>query len=1157
MNKLVEVPDSVLKEQFASSNPDVSAWVAANAGSGKTHVLTQRVIRLMLAGNAPDQILCLTFTKAAAANMKTRVFSTLAKWTMMPDQELDAAIRKLSGHGVPAKTRNRARRLFAQALDTPGGLKIQTIHSFCEALLHQFPLEANVPGHFETLQEVGQAALLSEAQSYILAGAGTTPEISERFRSLSYAVPQEAIENGIDAIVSNRNAFMDWIEPGIHEAVKPLYAELKVDPESTPESIKEHCISNLPVSHDLLRMITETAARSDKKTDLSFADVFSDFFTARDPAEKFSLLALVSLTKAGALRSEKRGSITAFVKNEIPEAAAAIQACGEWIIEAKEKINALFLLKNSEHLFCIAEAVLQRYASLKRSAGMIDFDDQVEKCASLLNRADIRDWIRYRLDRGINHVLVDEAQDTSPKQWEIINAITADFHSGVSAVSHQRTVFVVGDEKQSIYSFQGAEPAEFASQQRKLERTVRSASKGFHPGKLSLSFRSTRDVLHAVDLVFESESNRRGLMQTGEKPVHDAVRTNDPGEVQVWPVYAKERADDVESWLDPIDKTSQTDPAIQLANRIAGEIARLVGKPLPGSKDVLKYEDILVLVRKRDRFISALTRTMKDRGLSVAGADRLILTDHIAVEDLLAIGQFVLLPQDDLNLACVLKGALFDISENALFDFAHDRGEVSLYASISSAAVSPDHPQHTLANEIVSKLEHLIDGSRRYDVFEFFAWVLGPVGMRRAFLARLGLEAEDVLDSFLDETLAYTGEGGLCLESFIATLKRAQPIIKREVELDRDEVRILTVHASKGLEAKVVFLVDACNAPWTEQHRPALLPLATGSIWLPSSRFHIAKTRESVDAIKHAAEEEYRRLLYVGMTRAADRLIVCGFRGTTEPSYQHWHKIVYEALEDTSHKEMDEEGNLSALLWHENSDNIRPGLPDEAATHVHKTPPDLPPAWLSEAVEQETKVPSVLTPTGAFALIDKSETKDATLNRSASNTAFGLQKGRMIHFLLEHLPDIPSDQHLRVSENYLQKYARGWNESQRHEVLKIIRQILQDQSFAQLFSSHSSSEVSLTGKLDTASGERLIAGQIDRLIVEDSSVTIVDYKTNQSVPSRIPARYIAQMALYRELVRQIYPDRKTICKILWVYEPALVVVEDQAMDAALEEIKNI
>lgn len=1165
MNKPLKIPAQVLHEQYASSNPEASAWVSANAGSGKTHVLTQRVIRLMLAGNAPDRILCLTFTKAAAANMKARVFDTLAKWTMMGDQELIGAIEALTGEKSAHRLKDKARQLFTLALDTPGGLKIQTIHAFCEAILHQFPLEANVPGHFKTLQDAGQAVMLEEAKAYVLSGRSKNEETTTHYRKLIENNSLHAIENAIASIVANRNDFLDWIEAGVEPATEALFGAFDLSTDSTHENVIANCLQYFPLPDPELKIISETAAESDKANDMVMHENLAEALQAKSLQQRFDALKAACLKKDGDPKSESR-IVTKFVKERLPDAPTRLVACGEALKDAQQRLHALALIENSRHLFHVAEAVLERYGRLKRRRGVVDFDDLVDKCAALLNRNEITDWIRFRLDRGIDHVLVDEAQDTSPRQWQIVNAVTADFHVGDTAAYRNRTVFVVGDEKQSIYSFQGARPAEFAKQERNLRQSVKSVQKEFHPGKLALSFRSTPDVLHAVDMVFNSETARKGLMQSGETPVHDAVRKNDPGEVLVWPLFIKEKHEASESWLDPVDHASKSDPAALLAERIALTIQEWVGKPLPGSPQPLQYKDILVLVRRRDRLIPALTRTMKDLGLQVAGADRLTLTDHIAVEDLIALAKFALLPSDDLNLAGVLKGVLFNFDEEALFEFAYARGPMSLIGTIENAASDPDHSHHTMAKIVQERLSLLRSKASGLNVFEFFAWVLGPFGMRKAFLARLGAEAEDVLDAFLDECVGFVREGGIDLQEFVSSLEQAKPEVKREIELERDEVRIMTVHASKGLEARVVFLVDPSNAPWSESHRPPVLPIntsqGTANVWLPSSDLHVSETEKATGVVREAAEAEYRRLLYVGMTRAADRLIVCGFRGSNEPKHETWHGMVRSALEPSGEEIRDPEDNIVAIRWKETKDSGE--VSDERIALDSDTSGTLspPPNWLHTRIPHEKPLPSPLTPTGAYALIDDDVDIGGQLSQGAmrGNATFAIQKGKAVHRLLERLPDIPEAEREAIGKQHLKNIGGNWTTNQCEDVWSQVQEILENPYYQAMFSQKSSAEVSLTGKLNTRSGERLITGQIDRLVIQENTVEIIDYKTNYKIPAapeQVPLQYLTQMALYREMVKQIYPNHAVRSYLLWVHGPNLMKLPDNLLDEAFASIKNI
>ena len=1158
----MNIPSSTLEQQFASSNPENSAWVSANAGSGKTHVLTQRVIRLMLAGNSPDKILCLTFTKAAAANMKNRVFSTLADWTMMEDAKLDQEIQKTSNlHPTPA-TRNRARELFALALDTPGGLKIQTIHAFCESLLHQFPLEANVPGHFEALQEIEQANMLAQARTQILGGMDS--EAVQHYEALIPYSTDSTIENGLNEIVSIRQEFLDWTKGDIETAMTPLYEKLGVDVGEQTEDIQNKAITDILANDAEIASIAEVAASSAKKTDLDLANALQILLENTNSQTSFQVIRKAVLTAKNEHKSEKTIA-TNFVKSEIPSALDTLFKIADQVISAIEKINALRLLKNSFHLFKIGEAVLSRYENMKRQRGVIDFDDQIEKCANLLTRADIKDWIRYRLDRGIDHLLVDEAQDTSPKQWEIINAVTEDFHSGDTAASVNRTVFVVGDEKQSIFSFQGAEPSEFDRQKKRLKNRVEASGKKFHAGQLELSFRSTQDVLHAVDKVFSHSENLNGLTQSGERPIHDAIRSNHPGEVQVWPVFAQEKIAETESWLDPVDKKTTDDPAVLLATKIADTIGDWVGEKLPGMEEPLKFGDILVLVRKRDRFLTAFTRTMKDKGLAIAGADRLTLTDHVAVEDLLALGRVVLLPEDDLSLACVLKGIFFNMDEETLFALAYGRGEVSLYDQIIAISQDRSHPKCDTASEILDRLQKIFTIGQSSSVFDFYAHLLGKMEGRAKILNRLGMEAEDVLDSFLEETLLFTNDRAGGLETFITELTKAKPVIKREVELERDEVRILTVHSSKGLEARVVFLVDHCGAAWSEKHRPDILevdnsPFHNGYLWLTGKDQHVEATRTATTLISEAAEAEYRRLLYVGMTRAADRLVVCGFRGLREPNHPYWHGMVEGALSDSASEIKNKKDETIGLRW---ISKAQPAISGNGSAPLlaRSTKSNPTPQWLHEPAKANAPLPRPLTPSGAFALIDKESLVSETLkfDTGAETNSVAIQKGNATHKLLEVLPDIAPDHRLSLATEYLEKTCPGLSHIQRDQVLKSVFNILSDKRFKELFDVKAKAEVSLAGRLDIKSGGMLVTGQIDRLVVSDNRITILDYKTNRKVPKTVadtPDEYITQLALYRELVARIYKSKEVISAILWTQAPDLMVIPDESLDRALDALKN-
>jgi len=1167
MSKKLQIPQTTLDEQFAASDPKRFVWVSANAGSGKTHVLTQRVIRLMLDGNPPDKILCLTFTKAAAANMKNRVFGTLAGWTMMPDAELKTEIIHSTGVNPSGKILRRGRQLFAEALDTPGGLKIQTIHAFCESLLHQFPLEANVSGHFEVIQETTQAAMLAETRASVL-GNPDHPDITNAFMALVPEASDGAIDAAISEIISKRHAFQEWMlnideDAGdVDLAVDTLYQTFGVLPDETENSIQGAFLQTVQPRSTFFSSVMNAAITSDKKTDNDLAKKLGIYLNSSQLEQRFNIWKEICLTQRGEIRTE-RSIATADIKKQFPDLVERIFEAGQMLLEAVDKIVAIRTIYKTRNLFKIAYAVLDRYERMKRARGQIDYDDQIWKTVNLLKRPDIRDWIRYRLDQGIDHVLVDEAQDTSPAQWEIINAVTEDFFTGDSARNKSRTVFVVGDEKQSIYSFQGADPKEFDHQKRMLDKQVSVIGKSLKKARLDLSFRSTKDVLHAVDLVFENRENAIGLTQDGVAPPHDAIRANDPGEVQIWPVFAKQKTEKRDSWLSPIDRETANDPAVLLAKRIALSIKEWVGKPLPGTGEPLRFGDILVLVRKRDRFITALTRTLKDEGLAVAGADRLHLLEHIAVEDLLALGRFVLLPDDDLNLASVLKGIFIGLTDRELFDLAHDRKTRSLIEQLEFCAGEKAHPAYETASAVMPLLEEFHLKGRALDIFDFYAWLLGARKGRKKILSQLGMEAEDVLDAFMDEIVAFTRDGGTGLEGFIAQLTKANPEIKRELELDRNEVRILTVHASKGLEARAVFLVDSCGTPWISSHRPKVMEVGTqstnaGFVWVPTSADQTSVTINATEQAEAATHAEYRRLLYVGMTRAADRLIVCGYRGTREPKHDHWHRMVNEALAPTATPIPENLGG--GIRWVKEERDPVPVVQQQQTAADGQIDIELP-DWLSIPARSDPPLPKPLTPSGACALIDEAlkEQRHPAFEKTEDGSPFALQVGNTIHRLLEILPDIPEPDRMQAAEAHVASTGVEWPEATRRDILRKVQTILSTDPFKEFFQTDSKAEVPVIGGLETCSGLRLLSGQIDRLVLYPDRVLILDYKTNRNIPrdpETYPMEYVTQLALYRHLIRKIYPSHRVECALLWTNGPELAFLTDEALAAALETVKN-
>lgn len=1161
------------RQQSLASDPARSAWVSANAGSGKTHVLTQRVIRLLLAGARPSAILCLTYTKAAASEMSNRVFAHLAEWATLPDEELKAKIAQVEGADPDHLKLAEARRLFAKALETPGGLKIQTIHAFCEALLHQFPLEANVAGHFSVLDDRAAATLLAEARRSLL--SATAPEEDAELAEAFAYVLDLADESGLDAlladIVARRNAIQRFTQAADQQGGMDtvLRQRLGLSERDTEDSVAAEYWPLPGLSGATLDLYLQLADRKGGSKAQEAAYALRLAAREADPAARADFLEKVMLTAKGEPKTDGQFFVKAMLA-EAPHLVDAIAAAREHVVACRDRLRRMRMYRATHAALTLAERLNRDYADLKKSRSQLDFEDLITRTADLLTKSGIGPWVHYKLDQGIDHILVDEAQDTSPVQWSVIRSLAEDFFSGQSARQAKRTLFAVGDEKQSIYSFQGARPERFSEESEITRRRVTGSGQAFSPVRLPLSFRSTADVLAAVDHVFAFPENARGLSAQGEPVVHRSSRIGHPGSVDLWETIAPEPSAKEEDWTAPFDATPEGAPSAILARRIAETIGNLVGREMiieHGRQRLIEAGDVLVLVRKRDAFVNALTRALKRRGdIPVAGADRLVLSSHIAVQDLLALGRFLLLPEDDLSLAALLKSPLFDFSEDDVFAIAALRDEnESVWSHLQKFAADGNERMAAA----VERLRGFMALSRSSSVHDFYARVLGRYGGRRQFLARLGTEVSDILDEFLSFALAHETAGLPGLQSFVSTLEIEAPVIKREQDKGRNEVRIMTVHASKGLEAPIVFLVDGGSKSFIHTHLPKLR-LVEGAaeeiaipVWVPVSVLGNSLTQANTARLQSLAEDEYRRLLYVGMTRAADRLIICGYRGQRENA-DTWHAMISAALREESENSTavtfsGADGEWNGFHW-------RIGEPTRAfdqhpprtTTSTHE---GLPSA-LGRPLPPQRRLPRPLSPSGAGTIVDD-EAEDLIL----TSPLFGekgrpdrsLHKGRLLHRLLQTLPDMPAAERAEAGRRYVERGARHWPREERDAVVEAALSVLAHPDLAGIFTAHGRAEVSIMGTFRLDGESYAVSGRVDRLAVLDDRVVILDYKTNRRPPSSldgISQAHKAQLAIYREVLAPLYPGKRFDCVLVYTEDASVFRLPDETLASALAGLKT-
>lgn len=1131
MRSPAAIPADVLRLQGEVSGPEVSAFVSANAGSGKTHVLAQRVVNLLLNGVKPEKILCLTYTKAAAANMARRVFDTLSQFTQADDAALDRALAD-RGDAAPAR-RVLARQLFARALETPGGLKVETIHAFCTRLLHQFPFEAGVGARFGVLDDAEQTQLLEELTLAVLLEGAALPQsaLGQALAQAMVAAADQTFRDVIRETVRQRDAIAAAVTRAgsLEAAIERLSRPLGIEPSDTSDGIEAALFDEAVIAPAEWPAVAAALAKGAK------ADA--------EQARRFAALGALSGADRIALYQEIFCTAEHAPRKVVATRAITDPALLDRLSREQERVCALLARRRAvacrdrtAALMTVTDEVLARYRRQKERRGLLDYDDLVDKTLALLRDVGAA-WVHYKLDSGIDHLLVDEAQDTSEKQWDIVRLLTAEFFAGAGARSGRRTIFAVGDEKQSIYSFQNAAPRQFADMRGYFRRSHQASGLQFVARELKHSFRSGASVLGAVDAVFRPAAIAASVCgDAGGFPPHIALPDAPPGLVEIWDPEQPDHRAAIEGWDAPFDRASETSPRVKLAQRIARTVRAFVddGEPVGIERRAARFSDVLVLVRQRGPLFEAIIRALKNADVEVAGADRLALAEHIAVMDLMALGDALLLEEDDLALATVLRSPLFDLSEQDLFALAHGRGRASLRTALARGA-----PQRQEFAAAAATLDRLALAGRRQTPFAFFAGLLGSGGRRR-FLARLGAEANDALDEFLNLALEYERRQTPSLQGFLSWLRQARAEVKRDMEIARDEVRVMTVHGAKGLEAPIVILADTMTSP-TGPQPPRLLKLADGAlVWAGRKEADGPALAAARQAALAEAEDEHRRLLYVAMTRAADRLIVCGADGMRQRPNGCWYNLVREALAPLAVEE--EEFGAKVLRYRKAHGGFAPKAPAPA-----RSMPPLP-SFLSAPVAARATAKAPLSPSAAGDGAGRLLPAASALERQAA-----LNRGRLVHRLMQSLPEVAPARRRQAAERYLANNARD----AAADIADTVLAILEDEAFAALFGPGSRAEVPIVGRLRRPGAAPVaVCGQVDRLCVSAAAVLIADYKTDRGVPSSSEAvaeAYVRQLALYRAVLSQLYRGRPVRAALVFTQQPCLLELSPARMDRELEQ----
>ncbi|APG48768.1 double-strand break repair helicase AddA [Phaeobacter porticola] len=1115
--------DAASEAQFRAARPDASTWLAANAGSGKTKVLTDRVARLLLRGVQPQHILCLTYTKAAASEMQNRLFKRLGEWAMLADADLTKALTDLGAtDAISHDGMAQARTLFARAIETPGGLKIQTIHSFCASLLRRFPLEAGVSPQFSEMEDRAAILLRAEIVEDFARGQGDFATHVKLIQRLAHLVTDSDFDT-LTAAICQRRA--DFDTPLDREGLLTLFGL----PLGFNATALESCVF-LGGEQDLLARtcaMLEQGGANDAKAAAKLRSI-STLSLADLP-----ILESVFLTGAAA-KAPFSAKINSFPTKKLREENISLMDQLEPLMrrveDARAQRLALAAVDKSEVLHHFAAAFLPEYERRKQLRGWLDFDDLILKARQLLNDPTVAAWVLYRLDGGIDHILVDEAQDTSPVQWDVVEKLAQEFTSGEGARSDvERTIFVVGDKKQSIYSFQGADPDAFDRMQAEFADRLAETGSALQNAALEFSFRSSAAILGLVDLVFKD----RPSAGFHKDVLHRAFKSELPGRVDLWPVVDKIDAEEDRDWTDPVDRPGARHHTVILAERIATSIKEMIdsGITLPEDGDTpgsfrrrpVQPGDFLILVQRRSELFSEIIRACKSARLPIAGADRLKVGAELAVKDLAALLSFLATPEDSLSLASALKSPLFGWGEQDLFNLAHRRdGGSYLWTALRGRA--EEFPE-TMA--ILDDLRGQTDFVRPYDLIER---VLTRHNGRQRLLGRLGPEAEDGINALLSQALAYERTDIPSLTGFLVWMQTDDLEIKRQMGAAGNMIRVMSVHGSKGLEAPIVILPD--TAKRTPPRDDEIMRAEGGPMWkLPSA--HMPTVMQSARELAQEKQKNERlRLLYVALTRAEKWLIVAA-AGELSKDGDSWYQMVEHALQSAGAVEYDTGNGPGLRLEHGDWD----GLPYHTVPPTMITPRQLPEVFL-------TPPPAYMAPPATLSPSDLGGAK-ALAGEMGKDEDAAKARGSRLHLLLEHLPNAPAEDWIRIANALLADHKET------NELLAEATAVLTAPDLQQIFALETLAETAISADLD---GVRL-HGVIDRLIVTPNEVIAVDFKSNASIPASpetCPEGLLRQMGAYAHALAKLYPDRKINTALLWTRTASLMWLPHDLVSSALQ-----
>lgn len=1066
--------------QQLASNPNHSAWVFASAGSGKTKILTDRVLRLLLDDVRPDKILCLTFTKTAAAEMQERINLELAKWILCNEDELRQKLSDLSGKLPNQNEIKKAQTLFTKIIDEEFKIKVQTIHAFCQTLIKIFPFEAKTKPNFEILEENQENLLLKQAQKKVLEDAIHNKNLRYLVEEINSKLHEESFLELVFEIIGKKEKLIYLKDKffGIDNLIAEIYKNFSISLNETSQNIFDKFlleINQLEVLK-LAQKLAESSSSKNKQTSQAIKD-----FLEKPILENFPIYQEAFFTKDFKIRE-------IYGEAAKGEELLTIKLSQQILIsEFLDKINSLKICNNTALLLKFTNQILENYSALKRQNSFLDYNDLITKTNQLLTNPDFSEWVKLKMDGTFDHILIDESQDTNHQQWNIIKALCDDFFSGLSANNQNRSIFIVGDEKQSIYSFQGAEPniseEIFSYFQQKLGNKLKKI-------ELNNSFRSLKSILQAVDRVFADDSRKNSISKISKFQEHRAIRNGD-GKVEIWPQFEnkkKEKEETSYEWkidFSPQEHYKETD---KLAEIIASKIRNLVENNyiLETHERPVKYSDFMILLRKRTGdFNQSLVKFFHKYQIPFTTSGKISFSKNLLIQDLLAAAKFTLLESDNLNLCALLKSPIFAISEEDLFEICLFKNEnnINVYKALS---------QFEKFKNIKNNLDELSKKSQELNVFEFFYYLIEGNNNRQKIIAFFGHESLEIIDKFILLTFDFCQNFSPNLQKFLEFIEKLDPTISISGNQDNN-VKISTIHAAKGLQAPIVIMPDCCynfNQLLAAKEKISWIEFDNEKfpIWCSKKSEENKLLKKHRSQILQESKDEYLRLLYVAMTRAENELYIAGYGDSKDK--ESWYEIVKNSLSEM----MIEKIEVFQVKNIKNSSNLSQKF-------------------------KEIKLEN-------FNIVGSSH------NLPASQINEGQIRGKLIHKILEIF-----GKNYREDKLWLQNLSRSLiekeefiSQKEKQKILKETNDFLNSPLFEQIFSGEIKCEMDVAGEMN---GKK-ISIRIDLIKITPDEITIIDYKSDETLPDIVPAQYLEQLFIYKSLLTKIFPEKKISCAILWV-----------------------